>query len=176
MSKGKSDPAHLPSKVPGLKDRVQKKRQVLQEWLDDKIPYGKGLPASLNEVRLWKDSELGLYRIGSPNNFTSIHPTVGEDVTAIAAILTKLKAKIKRGRIKAHSAKKKPTISASEIEQALSVLVAQWHMAREEARKDRVRADNAERSRDIAREDCRQLREELAEIRRRMAVGLTVVK
>lgn len=168
----------LQLRAPSLQSRVQRKREVLQQWLDKGIPHDKltSLPRSLTEAREWKDPELGIHPIGSPNSFTTKHPDVGPDVEIIGGLLTKLREKVKRPSSKNRSAAKRSTISAKEIEQAMSALVSQWHMAREEARQQRVRAERAEKHRDLAREELRANEAELAELRRRVSGGLTVVR
>jgi hypothetical protein len=170
---------------PSLQSRVQRKREVLQQWLDHGIPYDKldSLPNSLTEAREWEDRELRIYAIGSPNSFTTRHAEVGGDVEAIRDLLTKLKAKVKRPRRKSRSVPRNPAINVKDIERAMSALISQWHMAREDARKQRVRAELAEKHRDRAREETRakeaelRLKEaEITDLRRQLAGGLSVVR
>lgn len=165
--------------APSLKDRVQRKREILQKWLDNGIPHDKlaSLPRSLTQARTWEDLELGIYPIGSPNSFTTQHPDVGRHVEVIAALLTKLKSKTKRpAATRAKSDPRKATISAAQVEQALSAMASQWHIAREQARRERKRAEILEGHLEVARSECRAKDEELAELRRRLSDGLSVVK
>jgi hypothetical protein len=161
-----------------LQSRVQRKREILQLWLNDGVPHDKflSLPRSLTEARKWEDPELGIYAIGSPNNFTTRHREVGRDVQAIGALLTKLRDKVKLPPSKARAVPRKPGISVKEIHQAMSALISQWHIAREEARKQRTRADVAEKHRDIARKELRDMEVELARLRRQVFGGLSVVE
>lgn len=147
-------------------------------WLDSGIPHDKldSLPSSLTEARKWSDAELGIHPIGSPNNFTTRHPDVGEDVEAIGTLLSALHEKVRRPARKKPQTSHQPKISAREVEQALSTLVSQWHVAREDARRHKVRADLAEKHRDLARDELRTAQVELAELRRRLSNGLKLVR
>lgn len=168
----------LKGATPNLYSRVRRKREVLQLWLDNGIPHDKldTLPRSLNEARKWQDADLGVYSIGSPNNFTTRHPDIGSDVEAIGALITKLHEKVKRPANKRPAKSQQPKITANEIEQTISSLISQWHMAREESRRHMVRADLAEKHRDIARDELRVAQVELAELRRRLSSGLKLVR
>jgi hypothetical protein len=178
MSDEADNVATMQLRLPSLRSRVHRKREVLQQWLDKGIPHEKlaSLPRSLTEARKWNDPSLGVYPIGSPNNFTTVHSDVGEDVEAISVLLTKLQEKLKRPAARKRSTPQKPAISVKDIEQAMSALISQWHMAREEARKQRVRAELAERHRDLAREELRAKEAENAELRRRLSDRLTVIQ
>ena len=68
---------------------------TLQAWEIDGIPPTKKLPHSLNQVRSWEDTDLGISRIGSPGSFTTKHPEHGASVKEIAEVLEVL---IKRQR------------------------------------------------------------------------------
>jgi hypothetical protein len=168
----------LPVPTPSLQQRVQRRREVLQQWLDKGIPHDQldSLPTSLNAARKWDDPAMGIFPIGSPNNFTTSHPEVGGDVEAIADLIGKLHAKIKRPARKRKAPGSQPTISAKEVEQAVRALISQWHVAREEAQRQKERADRAEKHRDLAREELRAKEVEVAELRRRLSGGLSLVQ
>ncbi len=167
---------HAP--VPDLRGRVRRKREVLQLWFDNGIPHDKldSLPSSLNQARKWSDAELGLHPIGSPNNFTTRHLDVGDDVQAIATLIAAIHEKLKRPGRKKNRDSHQPKVTAKEVEQTLSALVSQWHVAREDARRHKVRADLAEKHRDLARDELRSAQVELAELRRRLSSGLKLVR
>lgn len=68
---------------------------TLQAWEIDGIPPTKKLPHSLNQVRSWEDTDLGISKIGSPESFTTKHREHGATVKEIAEVLEVL---IKRQR------------------------------------------------------------------------------
>lgn len=161
-----------------LKQRVERKREVLQSWLDKGVPHDKvdAVPSSLTEAREWEDPSLDVHAIGSPNNFTTKHAQVGRDVQAIGNLITKLQAKIKRPKPKRRSADERPTITAKDVQEVIATLASQWHMAREEARRQRLRADDAEAARDLAREELRLSLAEVAELKRQLSGGLKLIR
>lgn len=65
------------SDLPSLAERVVRKRCILEAWKKDGVPVEKlrTLPRSLRSARVWHDAEIGLYPIGSPNDFTTLHLT-----------------------------------------------------------------------------------------------------
>lgn len=179
MNDGSKNIVSLHTKLPSLQARVQRRIAVLQEWLDKGIPHDKvaAIPNSLTKAREWHDADLAIYKIGSPRRFTTTDVDYGKDVARIAELLVALNAKIKRtGRSRLTDRAASPVISGREIEQTLSAMVSQWHMAREEARKHKVRADTAEAHLAFTRKESDAKDREIAELRRRLSTGLTVVK
>jgi hypothetical protein len=179
MDDGAENVVSLRTKLPTLEARVQRRIAVLQGWLDKGIPHDKvaTLPNSLTKAREWHDADLAIYKIGSPRRFTTTDLDYGKDVARIAELLVALNAKIKRtGRSRSTGGASAPTISGREIEQTLSAMVSQWHMAREEARKHKIRADTAEAHLSLTRKESYAKDREIAELRRRISNGLTVVK
>jgi hypothetical protein len=66
-------------------------------------------------------------------------------------------------------------ISSKDVERALAALTSQWHMAREDARIQRERANLAHKHLEHAREDLRKANAELAALRRRVDGGLKLI-
>lgn len=161
-----------------LKERVERKRDLLNKWLIEGVPhnYLETLPTSLNAARVWTIPELGIQPIGSPNSFTTTHVDVGEEVKAISDLVRKLQSKLLTPKRNKKISALRPTISAKDIEKTMSALVSQWHAARNDALHWKEQAVRAQKHRDIAREELKARDAEIAELRRRLAGGLSLVK
>ena len=78
--------------------RIQRKIDVLQEWVDHGIPVVTGdaeakvFPTSLNKARLWEDSELGVEKIADPGSFTKNHPRHGSKVIELEQLIKRFRA------------------------------------------------------------------------------------
>jgi hypothetical protein len=147
-------------------NRIKRRKAVLAEWLKDGIPAGKrrNLPASLRAARDWDDPELGIVRIGSPNEFTQKHPLHGEDVREIARMLTEITRRYGRPDRGRNKPAKAPaaTFDKKESERQLAQAVSQWHAERNARLSAQNQADAAERRARIVLEENAELRRKLA--------------
>lgn len=156
-------------------ERIERRKTVLAGWLKNGVPAGKhrSLPDSLRTARDWEDPDLGISRIGSPNEFTQNHPLYGEDVREIARLLTELRRHY--GKLQHGGAKPRPTTTANfdkkEAERQLKKAVSQWHAERHARLSEQKRAEAAELR-------AKAVLEENAELRRKLATyqGPTMVK
>lgn len=127
-----------------VEKRIERRLEVLREWLSAGVPAGKTIPRSLNETRLWYDNELGIDPIKSPNEFTTTHPNHGRLVRDIAGLLTALLERYKRPK----RSKPRPTEVAMfdrrAFDNALTAAVSQWHSERDERLNEKKRADSAQ--------------------------------
>jgi hypothetical protein len=160
--------------LPPLADRIARKRHILESWVKDGVPVEKlnGMPRSLRDARPWQDTELGLYAIGSPNDFTKTHPLWGDDVSNIEVSIAALRA---RYLVKKPKPAERPAAKSSHINFGLAelvkekdMLVRQWNEARMEAADWMSRAGSAEgrlrrtkNALDEARREVARLKEQL---------------
>jgi hypothetical protein len=156
-------------------ERIERRKVVLAGWLKNGVPAGKhrSLPGSLRTARDWEDPDLGISRIGSPNEFTQNHPLYGKDVREIARLLTELRRRA--GTLQHGGAKQRPATTANfdkkEADRQLKKAVSQWHAERHARLSEQKRAEAAEMR-------AKVVLEENAELRRKLAAyqGPTIVK
>ncbi len=161
--------------LPSLAERVARKRRVLEGWKKDGVPVEKlsTLPRSLRDARVWRDDELGLHPIGSPNEFTTLHPQWGKEVEGIQDLI---RALLKRYRTeKAKPASEPAPQPTQDFNVALAVLtrenetlIRQWNEARLEAAEYKSRAESSEAR--LARKQAvlAEVRAELAALKRQL--------
>ncbi|MDR6661331.1 hypothetical protein J2W51_003917 [Tardiphaga robiniae] len=164
--------ARMQGNGPSVSDRIARRIVVLRQWLEEGIPMGKrrNLPASLRAAREWNDPEIGIVRIASPNQFSQNHPVSGDDVREVARLLDALAKRYAKPK---HIDKKKPQplkFGRAEVDGRLSQVVSQWHMERSARQNEQKRADAADQR-------ARIIREENAELQRKLSVylGPTIV-
>ncbi len=140
-----------PKDWPSLAERVARKRRILEAWKKDGVPVEKlpQLPRSLRDARVWHDEELGLYPIGSPNDFTTEHPQWGSEVEDIEDLIRALLKRYKTEKIKVASGRAPQPIQAfnvalKELAREKETLIRQWNEARLEAAEFKSRAESAE--------------------------------
>ena len=73
-----------------LRQQIQVRLEILERWRNEGVPEGYKVPNSLNKVRTWEDTSLGIQRIGSPSSFTTSHSKYGGQVKKIAKFLEEL--------------------------------------------------------------------------------------
>ena len=75
-----------------VQEQIEFRLRVLEAWLDNGVPDGHRVPASLNQVRMWDDASLGIVPIRSSATFTTTHRAHGGLVTRISQVLRDLAA------------------------------------------------------------------------------------
>lgn len=158
--------------------RIERRLEVLRLWLSDGIPLGKTIPSSLNATRLWKDQELGIESIRSPNDFTMTHHVHGRSVRDIAGLLTALRDRY--GRPKKTRASHQAQVTKFDriaIERALEAAVSQWHAERDQHLEGARSAASAEARSLMLLEENADKDRLIADLRRQLAVhqGLRVI-
>lgn len=140
-----------PKDLPSLAERIARKRRILEAWKQDGVPVEKlpQLPRSLRDARVWHDEELGLYPIGSPNDFTTGHPQWGGEVEDIEDLIRALVKRYKTEEVKVASGRAPRPIQAfnvalKELAREKEMLIRQWNEARLEAAEYKSRAESAE--------------------------------
>lgn len=158
--------------TPTVADRINRRKVLLRQWLDDGVPMGRrgNVPSSLRAAREWDDPEIGIFRISSPNDFSQTHPVFGEGVREIARLLTAIAKRYGRPTRPMKSAPTPAKFDKSLFEQQIASITSQWHMERYARLNDQRRADAAE-------QQSRILREENADLRRKLSIyqGPTIV-
>lgn len=127
-----------------VEKRIERRLEVLREWLSTGVPAGKTIPSSLNKARLWHDNELGIEPIKSPNEFTTTHNDHGRLVRDIAGLLTALQERYKRPQRPKPRSAEVATFDRSAFDNALAAAVSQWHGERDERLHEKKRADSAQ--------------------------------
>lgn len=77
---------------PTVKERIERRIDLLESWFRDGVPagYRQGIPTSLTKLRTWQLEEYGILPIGSPNEFTKTHPQFGGFVSKAEDALNRL--------------------------------------------------------------------------------------
>lgn len=163
-----------------VKQRIERRLEVLREWHREGVPAGKHFPRSLTEARLWEDVELDIMPIASPNEFTTTHPLHGRLIKDVAGLLTELKKRFDRpskSRLKKSSAAM-AKYDAKAAEKQLEAAVSQWHTERDLRLNEKKRVDSAEARSSLLLEENAQKDELIADLHRRLAAhqGLKGVK
>lgn len=162
-----------------VEQRIERRLEVLREWLRNGVPVGRSIPKNLKAVRIWEESELRIQPIASPNEFTTTHRLHGPLIRDIAGILTELKKRYKqpaRAQPKASTSVEK--FDRKAFERQLEAVVSQWHSERDQRLSQERRADAAEARNVLLLEDSAKKDVLIADLRRQVAVhkGLRVVK
>lgn len=164
-----------PKDLPSLAERVARKRRTLEHWEKDGVPVEKlpTLPRSLRAARVWRDEELGLYPIGSPNDFTTLHPQWGREVEDIEKLIRVLHKRYKAEKAKLASGPAPQRlqafdVTAAELKQENETLIRQWNEARLEAAEYKSRAESAEARLSRKQVALTEVRAELAALKRQL--------
>lgn len=154
-----------------VKQRIERRIQVLRGWLSDGIPLGKAVPSSLTAAREWDDEELGIQRISSPNEFTKTHPQYRQLVTDVAGLLTELKKRYSQPASKSPRRKSNAgdKFDQSAHDRELQAAVSQWHAERDQRLWQKDRADSAEARSVALLEENAQMEKLIADLRRQLA-------
>lgn len=163
-----------------VEKRIERRLEVLREWLRDGIPAGKEIPGNLRAAREWDDPELGIASIASPNEFTTTHHLHGRLVRDVAGLLTALKKRFDRPGNKpgSRSPRSVDRFDRKAFDRQLETAVSQWHSERDGRLQEKKRADAAEARSVILLEENRQKDDLIADLRRQLAAqkGLRVVE
>lgn len=124
--------------------RIERRLDVLREWLRDGIPMGKSVPESLNAARLWEDDDLGIQPIKTPNEFTTTHFDHGKDIRDIQGLLTALRVRYGRPKRPSSRASAVAKFDRKAFDRALEASVSQWQTERHQRLQEKTRADSAE--------------------------------
>ena len=163
-----------------VQQRIERRLEVLQEWLREGIPADKTVPKSLKAVRVWNDVELGVLPIVSPNEFTTTHKLHGKLVRDVADLLNALKSRF--GKAKKQLPTPPPTTTAKfdrkAFDRLLEAAVSQWHSERDQRLDEKKRAEAAEMRSIMLLEENKQKDKLIADLRRQLAAhrGLRVVE
>ncbi len=163
-----------------VEQRIEKKLEVLREWLRDGVPVGESIPTSLKAARVWESAELGILPIASPNEFTTTHHLHGNKVRDIGSLLTELRKRFDR------PASASPTRSSTTatrfdrkaFDRQLAAAVSKWHAERDQRLHEKRRADAAEARSVMLLEENAQKDSIIADLQRQLASrdGLRVVE
>jgi hypothetical protein len=163
-----------------VEERIERRLDVLREWLRDGIPAGKIVPKSLNAARTWNDPEIGIMPIASPNEFTSTHNLHGNLVRDVAGLLTALKKRLDKPQytVKSPSIASASKFDRKSFDRQLEVAVSQWHAERDQHLQEKRRADAAEARNIVLLDENKRKDEVIADLRRQLAkhARLRVVK
>jgi hypothetical protein len=151
--------------------RIQAKIDLLETWLETGIPNVIGddgierpsyVPTSLNKARIWENAEEGIFKIGDPSSFTTVHPKHGSKVVELDNLINRMKAVRSRPKSSGRSLNeagaggKPPGRSLKEqlaalrrnyadLEKRHVKVVSQLAAAHEEAERERTQRMNVER-------------------------------
>lgn len=152
-----------------VKDRIERRLDVLRLWLAEGVPEGKLVPSSLTAAREWHDEELGIWPIKSPNDFTKSRSPYRKEVADIAGLITLLRARYTKAS-RATSRKNPPTskFDSHALERELSSIASKWHSERSARLQEKDRADAAQaRSVQLLEENAR-LESLIVDLRRQL--------
>ena len=163
-----------------VRERIERRLEVLREWHREGVPAGKHFPRSLTDARLWVDTELNIIPIASPNEFTTTHHLHGRLVQDVAGLITELKKRFDRPsktRLKKSSAAV-AKYDTKAFKQQLEAAVSQWHTERDLRLSEKRRVDSAEARSLLLLEENSQKDELIADLHRKLAAhqGLKGVK
>jgi len=154
-------------------ERIATRLRVLRQWdKDRRVPPGKAVPKNLVAARLWHDVELGIYPIKSPNEFTTVHETYGDDVREVQTLSLRLSAVAPvfdaKGKVK----------GARNAGDDMTYVISQWHKERAEALMQKSRANRNEAHLELATAELKRKDAEIAALTRQLAAkkGPTVVE
>lgn len=123
-----------------VKQRIERRLEILREWLRDGMPVGAAIPRSLTAARLWEDKALGVEPIKSPNEFTTTHHEHGRSVRDIADLLTTLRDRYRKPKRVAPRQAQVAKFDRKAVDGALEAAVSQWHTERDRHLQEKRRA------------------------------------
>ena len=163
-----------------VKQRIERRLEVLRAWLREGIPAGKAIPKNLTAVRLWEDADLRISPIVSPNEFTTTHHLHGPLVYDTAGLLTSLKRRYDRpgSSSQARATDIPAKFDRRAHERELASAISQWQALREKQLSEKSRADGAEARSYLLLEENAQKDELIADLRRQLTEsgGLKLAK
>jgi len=163
-----------------VENRIERRLEVLRNWLESGVPAGKSFPRSLAEARKWEDEELEILPIASPNEFTTTHCLHGRSVRDIGGLLTELKKRYdrpKRSSLK-RSVNPKEKFDRKAFDRQLETAISQWHSERDKHLHQKRRADSADARSTLLLVENAQKDEQIADLQSRLVAheGLRSVK
>lgn len=168
------------SRRQSVEQRIERRLDVLREWLRDGVPAGESVPANLKAARVWENAELGIVPIASPNEFTTTHHLHGNRVRDIAGLLTELRKRFDRpaGKSSTRSSAAAARFDRKAFDRQLEAAVSQWHSERDRRLHEKRRADAAEARSVLLLEENARKDALIADLQRRLAglQGLRVVE
>ena len=167
--------ARPPSKPQSVEDRIRRRIEVLEEWMENGVPAGKDIPQGLRAAREWQDDELRIAPIASPNEFTRTHDRHGHLVSAVSTLLDQLNYRYKypkKNRIKPKE-RADDRRQMAHLQKQLESAVSQWHTERDAHLREKKRADAAEAHRSIIETESADKDKTIADLRRQIAANKT---
>lgn len=154
-----------------VEERIERRLEVLREWLRDGVPAGESIPRSLKVARLWEDAELGILPIASPNEFTTTHHLHGHLVRDVGGLLTALRKRFDRPSRSSNEGNSAPAtkFDRKAFDRQLEATVSQWHTERDQQLHAKRRADAAEARSVMLLEENARKDELIADLRRQLA-------
>jgi hypothetical protein len=155
-----------------VKERINRRLEVLREWMRNGIPSGRELPKSLTEVRLWEDPEMGIFKISSPNEFTTTHPVYGKLIGDIGSLLSILHANARSKPSKQPSPGRTNVaerFDRKDFEGQLGAAVSQWQSQRDQRIQETKRANAAEARCNLLVDEIKERDALISELRRQIA-------
>jgi hypothetical protein len=127
---------------------IQKKIEILQTYKNEGVPDGAFVPRNLAEFRRWRDLEIGVTKIGSPNTLEREH----NRPLKVAALEVISELALKARRKKQRSNEETFRVKAREKDKLITNLTNQWHASRHECER--------------AQQNERRLKDRVAELQR----------
>ena len=150
--------------------QLERRRDVLADWAEigvSGLPEGTSVPVSLNQVRLWENSRLGISRIGSSSSFTTTHPVHGALVRDIDRLLGELAGQRAAQVKKTRGAKRKRGLAA--LKRSLTGAANRYAVLSVELDESQLRLRVAEQSFATSRQEVSELRTEVRKLKAALA-------
>jgi hypothetical protein len=174
-----------PAKLPSVAQRIERRIELLTQWLRNGIPPGKTVPPSLNKAREWHDETLGILPIGSATDFASTNKIHGQRIKDFDKLRREVLERYAPppGTKKSGNRRRSRPPSAKKVDRTISALhitaaVSQWHSERDQRLAEQARAVSAEaRSVQLLKENAEK-DVLVADLRRQLAshIGLKAVR
>ena len=160
-----------------LHQQLERRREVLAEWVEigvSNLPEGTRVPVSLNQVRLWDEPDLRIFKLGSPSSCTTTHRVHGAVVRDIARSLRELADQAARVKGKRAQAAKR-TRHLAVLKRGLIGAANRYAILSSELHETKLRLRVAEQSFSTCQGENSELRTEVRELKaalaRRSALG-----
>jgi len=163
--------AEAERKPPSVSQRLDKRLEVLRTWLQEGVPFGKAIPVDLKAARIWNDEALRIFKISSPNDFTTTHPLNGARVRDIARLLTELTKRFGKPttRSKPNSSAAVTKFDRSALNLQLQSAVSQWHSERDQRLSETRRAEASEARNLLLAEEIHEREKLISDLRVQMS-------
>lgn len=168
------------ARPPSVKERIERRLEVLRDWLKEGVPTGKVVPPSLTVAREWNDPELGIIPISSPNEFTTTVKCPNRKLVAdVKGLLTELRKRYsKPARAAARRSAQTEKFDRRAYDRLLEEATSQWHSERDQRLQEKKRADSADARSVALLEEIAQKDQLIADLRREIGAqkGLKAVR